>query len=118
MVYTFYMRLSALIAALAIAAACSDYSSPDGIVHVDVKANGQDGPVTLTGAAYTYTWTSQNATGCQQTMPTTGGVALIGTSAAINAGDALYPAVGAGITIKISCTDGYSSDSDSVRVQR
>jgi hypothetical protein len=111
------MRQLALFAALAIAA-CSDYSAPDGIVTVDVKANGQNGPVTLTGASYTYTWTSQNATGCQQTLPTAAGVALMGTSAAINPGDALYPAVGSGITIKISCTDGYSSATDSVRVQR
>lgn len=85
---------------------------------VDVKANGSDGPVTLVnGAPYTYTWTSSNATACEQTSPAAAnnsGISTSGQSASIAPGHPYYPAVGGSTTITVTCTNGTANATDSV----
>ncbi|MHB1330417.1 MAG: peptidoglycan-binding domain-containing protein [Minisyncoccota bacterium] len=85
---------------------------------IDLKANGSDGPVTLTdGETYTYTWSSANSTSCEQTSPATSGVSLSGSSETIGSGHSYYPTEGSPITITVVCTDGSNNASDSVIIQ-
>ncbi|MBX4195369.1 peptidoglycan-binding protein [Candidatus Parcubacteria bacterium] len=89
-------------------------AAPAAAPTIDLKANGSDGPVTVTsGSAYTYTWTSSNATACQTSSPVTSGVTLAG-SGTVNPGDPFYPAVGSPVTITITCTNGSQNATDSV----
>ncbi|MES2214279.1 MAG: hypothetical protein V4465_02760 [Patescibacteria group bacterium] len=87
------------------------------VVTVDVKANGSDGPVVIqNGTSYTYTWTSGNATACQQTSPAVTGVSVTGSSTPITPGHPYYPATSTPATITIQCTNGTSTAVDSVVV--
>ncbi|MBX4199160.1 peptidoglycan-binding protein [Candidatus Parcubacteria bacterium] len=82
---------------------------------IDVKANGSDGPVTLSsGATYTYTWASTNATACQMTSPVASGTSLSGTSVVIGPGNTFYPTAASSTTITITCTNGTQNATDSV----
>jgi hypothetical protein len=86
-------------------------------VTVDIKANGQDGTVTLApGTPYTYTWTSTNATACQLTSPAASGIATSGTSGTIAPGHPYYPTASTPTTLTIVCTDGVTNATDSVVV--
>ena len=45
--------------------------SASAALGADIKANGSDGPVTITnGDSFTYSWSSSNATACTLTSPT------------------------------------------------
>lgn len=84
---------------------------------VDVKANGSDGPVVINnGDTFVYTWTSTNSTACQQTSPTTTGVSLSGSSAAIGTGHPFYPSLSTPTVITVVCTDGTNTATDSVTI--
>ncbi|MEK7135503.1 MAG: hypothetical protein AAB780_02250, partial [Patescibacteria group bacterium] len=55
--------------------------SVSAAVTVDIKANGSDGPVTITnGDTYSYSWTSTGATICDFTSPFPSSVTLSGSS--------------------------------------
>ncbi len=85
---------------------------------VDIKGNGSDGPITVTGSAYTVVWTSTGAISCQESSPSTVGLNKSGTVANINVGDPYYPPVGGKIIWRISCTDGSLTAQDTLAVLR
>ncbi len=93
-------------------------SSPTPVT-VDIKANGSDGPVTITdGDSYVYNWTSSNATSCDFTSPFPSSVTLSGGPNTVAAGSAFYyPTVGHPVTITVTCTNGSSTATDSVVIQ-
>ncbi|MDB5194341.1 MAG: secreted agglutinin [Parcubacteria group bacterium] len=96
------------------ASAPSGGSSP---VTADIKINGSDGPVTINnGDAYTYSWSSTNATACQLTSPAASGISTNGTSASITPGHPFYPSVGGSTTFTILCTNGLSNATDTAVV--
>ncbi|MBX4181602.1 hypothetical protein KW807_01925, partial [Candidatus Parcubacteria bacterium] len=82
----------------------------------DIKANGSDGPVTITiGESFTYSWNSVDATACQLTSPTgDSGIATSGTGGPIDPTHPWYPTIGNPTTLTLNCTDGANSTSDSV----
>jgi fimbrial isopeptide formation D2 family protein len=82
----------------------------------DIKANGSDGPVTITdGDDFSYSWSSTDATACTLTSPSgDSGISLAGNGGPIPAGHPWYPAVGSSTTLTINCTDGTTTSSDSV----
>src|SRR3989344_3480627 len=86
-------------------------------VSADIKANGSDGPVTITdGDSYIYTWSSTNATVCAITSPFPSGSTLNGTSTPVLAGETLYyPTLGNPVTITFTCNNnGMATATDSV----
>ncbi len=86
----------------------------DTIVTVDIKANGSDGPITITdGDSYTYNWTSSNATSCQLTSPVNSGIPLSGFDIVLP-GSPFYPAIGAPMILTVVCTDGLTTGTDAV----
>ena len=88
-----------------------------GIVTVDVKANGSDGPVVINnGESYVFTWTSSNATSCLQTSPINSGISLSGNSGNIGPTHSFYPTASSSVTLTMTCTNGTSSSTDSVIV--
>ncbi len=84
---------------------------------VDVKANGSDGPVTVThGNSFTYSWSSSNSSSCQMTSPINGSITLSGTSSPVNLGDTFYPADNSSIIITVECSNSTNTASDAVVV--
>jgi hypothetical protein len=101
----------------ATASATISLPAPAPAVTADIKANGSDGPVTInSGATFSYTWSSANATSCQLTSPSTSGISTTGASSTFAPGNSFYPAVGGSVTFTINCTDGVTSAIDSVTV--
>ncbi|MEK7227507.1 MAG: peptidoglycan-binding domain-containing protein [Patescibacteria group bacterium] len=82
----------------------------------DIKANGSDGPVTVTnGDSWTYSWTSTVATACTLTSPTgDSGISTAGSGGPIPPGHSWYPAVGNSTTLTLNCTNGTNTTTDSV----
>ena len=89
-------------------------SSPS--VTADIKANGSDGPVTITnGDNFNYSWASTNATLCNITAPNgPSAITLSGSGNPISLGHPWYPAVGGSTTLTLDCTNGVNTASDSV----
>jgi hypothetical protein len=88
-------------------------SSP--VVTVDIKANGSDGPVTITnGSSYVYNWVSNNATTCDFTSPFPSSVTLSGNSTVNPGAPFYYPGTTTPVTITVTCTNGTSTATDSV----
>src|SRR3989344_3166270 len=89
---------------------------PPTPVTVDIKANGSDGPITITnGNDWNYSWTSSNATACVLTSPTgNSGISTAGNGGPISSGHPWYPAAGGSTTLTFNCTNGTQSASDSV----
>lgn len=88
----------------------------DTIVTVDIKANGSDGPITITdGDSYSYDWTSLNASSCQITSPANSGIPLSGSDT-VSPGSPFYPAVGAPMILTVVCTDGLTTATDAVTI--
>ncbi len=87
-----------------------------GNVTIDVKANGSDGPITISsGSSYTYTWNSTGATSCLNTSPINSGAALAGDGGTVaSTSGAYYPTTDHPVTITITCTNGTNSATDSV----
>ncbi len=85
-------------------------------IGADIKANGSDGPVTITnGDSFSYEWSSIDATACTLTSPSgDSGVSLAGNGGPIVPGHPWYPAVGGSTTLTFNCTDGTTTSSDSV----
>jgi len=92
---------------------------PPALPTVDVLANGSNGPLVLSSTdTYTYSWTSANATACQQSSPSPlSGITLSGSSATIDSTNPFFPTTGSPVTITINCTDGVNSASDSVVIE-
>ena len=77
---------------------------------VDIKANGSDGPVSLSALAnYTLTWTSANATSCSASNSWSGSKSTYGSEAYSSMSNGSY-------TYSISCSNANGSASDSVIV--
>ncbi len=88
----------------------------DTIVTVDIKANGSDGPITITdGDSYSYDWSSLNASSCQITSPANSGIPLSGSDTVLP-GSPFYPAVGAPMILTVVCTDGSTTATDAVTI--
>jgi len=88
----------------------------DTIVTVDIKANGSDGPITITdGDSYSYDWTSSNATSCQITSPANSGIPLSGSDTVLP-GSPFYPSLGAPMILTVVCTDGLTTATDAVTI--
>ena len=86
------------------------------VVTADIKANGSDGPVTITsGDSWNYTWTSSNATSCQLTSPSgVSGVSLSGSDGPIAPSHPWYPSTSTPTTLTLNCTDGTTTATDAV----
>ena len=80
----------------------------------DIKANGSDGPITISpGSFVTVSWTSQNTNpnGCTYTW-SGGGIILNEPTSGSNAGN-----LSANLVFNISCTGPGGTATDSVIVQ-
>lgn len=98
----------------------ADTLSWPSVVRVDVKVNGQDGPVRLlAGQPYTFTWSAQNATACDITEPVVSGISTSGaTSIVPSPRDGFYPQPGETVALKVTCMNPWSSSVDIVQVWR
>ncbi len=77
---------------------------------VDIKANGSDGPVSLTSLAnYTLSWVSANAMACTASGAWSGSKAINGSESYSSVGQGSY-------TYVINCSNQYGSASDTVIV--
>ncbi|MEW5805616.1 MAG: hypothetical protein AB1721_02745 [Patescibacteria group bacterium] len=77
---------------------------------VDIKANGSDGPVSLTAPAdYTLSWTSANAETCSASGSWSGSKAINGSESRNNVSQGSY-------TYTITCSNSVGSATDSVTV--
>ncbi|MCR4279321.1 MAG: hypothetical protein NUV78_01130, partial [Candidatus Zambryskibacteria bacterium] len=105
----FYLALAVLLAGTPLDAV---FAAPT----VDIKANGQDGTVTINdGDSFSYSWTTNNATACQLTDPGgESGIDLNGNGGPIPSDHPWYPSVGNPTTLTLDCTDGVNSESDFV----
>ncbi|MDP2789048.1 MAG: hypothetical protein Q8O46_03300 [bacterium] len=87
-------------------------------VAVDIKANGSDGPVTLSlGQNLTLDWTSVNALYCSIGAPINSGVLTNGSAGPISPGHPFYPN-SSGTNYVITCWEAFGGNNvtDSVLV--
>ncbi|MHB1330718.1 MAG: HYR domain-containing protein [Minisyncoccota bacterium] len=94
-----------------------DMGTFGGVLSVDVKANGSDGPLVIDfGETYIYSWETTNADSCIKTSPVEDlNLWVSGVSSPITPNDTLfYPTASTSVTITIECTNGYATTSDSV----
>jgi hypothetical protein len=86
------------------------YTGSGAVPSVDIKANGSDGPITISnGSSATLSWTSSNADSCSASNAWSGGKATGGSQSTGSLGQGSY-------TYTITCSNGSGSSNDSVTV--
>lgn len=108
---------SPLIPQIPVVVPTNPATSTQGSLSVDIKANGSDGPISISGQSIDLSWTSTGATFCAIVSPFQSGVNTQGSSS-FSPGHPFYP-VGRGTSYFISCYDGkggFANDSVTVNV--
>lgn len=88
------------------------------LLNADIKVNSRDSLVHLRASeAFYYSWTSSGAAMCQISAPTgVGGADTSGSGGPIEPSHPWYPRSGRATVLRLDCSDGRASASDSVIV--